>query len=263
MLGESYKLGYTHFWKYDNPLKIKQSSTLIVYRGVEFINDNLVRVSQPDFSVLATNLNSKNLRRSIGSSDNEFGTNLDYTLTLYGTNFESSEMAVNTYAEFSDFSTWIADHNVLHVKFAGGYLWDNEQLVQARFYFGGFGNRGFDNDEIKQFRKVFRFPGIPIYSMMTEKFGKILLENAFPPIRFSNVELANQLLNHVDFSVYTQGLLTHSDIGDYWVDIGAQMDLKLKHWYNLESTLSAGIAKAWSDKMHDWEWFISFKLLKD
>jgi len=263
MLGESYRLGHNHFWIYDNPHKIKQSSTLTVYRSVEFINDNLIRVSQPDFSVLATNLNSKNLRRSIGSSDYEFGTNFDYTLTLYGTNFDSAEIAVNTYAEFSDFSTWIADHNVLHVKFAGGYLWDNEQLIQARFYFGGFGNRGFDNDEIKQFRKVFRFPGIPIYSMMTEKFGKILFENAFPPIRFSNIEFANQLLNHVDFSVYTQGLLTRSDIGDYWVDVGAQMDLKLKHWYNLESTLSAGIAKAWSDKINDWEWFISFKLLKD
>ena len=263
MLGESYKLGHTHFWKYDNPLKIKQSSTLTVYRGVEFVNDNLVRVSQPDFSVLATNLNSKNLRRSIGSSDYEFGTNFDYTLTLYGTNFDSLETAVNTYAEFSDFSTWIAHHNVLHVKFAGGYLWDNEQLVQARFYFGGFGNRGIDNDEIKQFRKVFRFPGIPIYSMMTKKFAKILFENAFPPIRFSNIELANQLLNHVDFSVYSQGLLTRSDLGDYWIDVGAQMDLKLKHWYNLESTLSAGIAKAWSNKMNDWEWFISLKLLKD
>ncbi|HEY7751763.1 MAG TPA: hypothetical protein VH917_05675, partial [Ignavibacteriaceae bacterium] len=263
MIGESYKLGHTYYWKFDNPLKIKQASTFTLYRGVEFINDNLVPVSQPDFSVLTTNLNSKNLRRSIGSSDYEFGTNFDYTLTLYGTNFDSLELALNTYAEFSDFSTWILDHNVLHVKFAGGFLWDNEQLVQARFYFGGFGNRGFDNDEIKQFRRVFRFPGIPIYSLMTDRFAKILCENAFPPVRFGNLEVANQLINHLDFSVYSQGMLTKSDFGDYWVDIGAQLDLKFKHWYNLESTLSAGIAKAWSDKINDWEWFVSFKLLKD
>jgi hypothetical protein len=234
-----------------------------LYRGVEFINDNLVRVSQPDFAVFGTNTNSRNLRRSIGSSDYEYGIDFDYNLTLYGTNFDSPEVAVNNYAEFSDFSTWLADHNVFHVKFAGGYLWDNENLVQARFYFGGFGNRGFDNDEIKQFRRIFRFPGIPIYSLMTDRFGKILIENAFPPLRFGNLEFANQIINHIDFAVYTQGLITRSDIGDYWVNAGAQLDLKLKHWYNLESTLSAGVAKAWSDKMNDWEWFISFKLLKD
>ena len=54
-----------------------------------------------------------------------------------------------------------------------------------------------------------------------------------------------------------------SEMGDYWIDLGAQMDIKLKHWYNLESTISAGIAKAWSDKMNNWEWFLSIKILKD
>ena len=60
MLGERYKLGYTYYWLYDNPLKIKQATTFTLYRNVEYVYDNLVRVSQPDFAVLATNLNSKN-----------------------------------------------------------------------------------------------------------------------------------------------------------------------------------------------------------
>lgn len=263
-IGTQFKLGHTYFWKYDNPTKIKQATTLTFYRDVGFINDNLVRVSQPDFAVLATNLNYKGLRKSIGSSDYEFGNELNWTITLYGTEFDQPEVAFNSYIELSDYSTWLWNHNVLHVKIAGGYNFENENLVQSLFYIGGFGNRGVDNDEIKQFRRIFRFPGIPIYSLVTSKFGKIMLENDFSPIRTSGWLLLDQFVNHFDFAIYSQGLVTQSEIGDYLIDIGAQMDIKLKHWYNLESTFSAGVAKAWSwSGYNDWEWFLSIKLLKD
>ena len=265
MLGTQVKIGHTYYWMYDNPHKIKQATTLTLYRDVEFVYDNLVRVSQPDFAVLATNLNSKNLRKTIGSSDYEYGNEINWTIALYGTEFDQPEFAANTYAELSNFRTWLWSHNVLHVKVAGGYLWYNEDIVQSEFYFGGFGNRPVDNDEVKQFRRIFRFPGISIYSLVSEEFGKLLLENAFPPIRVSNWLLLEQFVNHFDFSVYTQGLITKSDEANYWVDIGAQMDIKLKHWYNLESTFSAGIAKAWAlpNGINNWEWFLSIKLLKD
>jgi hypothetical protein len=76
--------------------------------------------------------------------------------------------------------------------------------------------------------------------------------------------LLDQFVNHFDFTVYSQGLITQSDLGKYLIDLGAQMDIKFKHWYNLESTFSAGIAKAWSHSgYNDWEWFLSIKLLKD
>lgn len=262
--GTQVKLGHTYFWKYDNPTKIKQATTFTLYRDVRFINDNLIPVSQPDFAVLATNLNFKNLRKSIGSSDYEFGNEINWTLGVYGTEFDQPEVALNTYIELSDYSTWLWNHNVLHVKISGGYNKENENLIQSLFYIGGFGNRGVDNDEIKQFRRVFRFPGIPIYSLVTSKFGKILIENAFPPIRTSGWLLLEQFVNHFDFSFYANGLVTQSNLGNYLADVGAQMDVKFKHWYNLESTFSAGIAKAWSwSGYNDWEWFLSIKLLKD
>lgn len=263
-IGTQFKLGHTHFWKYDNPMKIKQETNLTFYRNIEFINDNLIPVSQPDFAVLASNLNVKNLRKSIGSSDFELGNELNWTIGLYGTEFDQPEVAFNSYIELSNFSTWLWNHNVLHVKIAGGYNYENENLVQSLFYLGGFGNRAVDNDEIKQFRRIFRFPGIPIYSLTTSKFGKMMLENAFPPIRTSGWLFLDQFVNHFDFAIYSQGLVTQSEIGNYLIDVGAQMDIKLKHWYNLESTFSAGIAKAWSwSGYNDWAWFLSIKLLKD
>ncbi|MGB5289762.1 MAG: hypothetical protein WBN42_14830, partial [Ignavibacteriaceae bacterium] len=263
-IGTQFKLGHTYYWKYDNPIKIKQATTLTFYRDVEFINDNLVRVSQPDFAVMATNLNIKNLRKSIGSSDYEFGNDINWTLSLYGTEFDKPEVTLNSYVELSNFSTWLWNHNVLHVKIAGGYSWENENLIQGLFYIGGFGNRGVDNDEVRQFRRIFRFPGIPIYGLVTTRFGKILLENDFPPIRTSGWLLLDQFVNNFDFTVYSQGLITQSGLGKYLIDLGAQMDIKFKHWYNLESTFSAGIAQAWSSSgFNDWEWFLSIKLLKD
>ncbi|MEJ2494942.1 MAG: hypothetical protein P8Y79_11520 [Ignavibacteriaceae bacterium] len=95
--------------------------------------------------------------------------------------------------------------------------------------------------------------------MMTTKFFKLMFENAFPPIRVSGWELADQFVNHFDFSLYSQPLITNAEQGNYWINLGAQMDIKLKHWSNLESTISAGIAKAWSEKMTDWEWFLSIR----
>jgi hypothetical protein len=263
MIGSQFKLGHTYYWLYDKPHTIKQELSLAFFTGVEFINDNLVRVSQPDFSVIAYNLTSKNLRRTIGSSDYENGDQISLTLTLYGTNFESPDALLNGYLEYDRYSLWLADHNVAHLKLAGGYMIDNEKVIQGRFYFGGFGNRAVDNGLIKQFRKIFRFPGIPIYRMMTTKFVKLMFENAFPPVRVSGWALGNQFINHFDFSVYSQSLVTESEFGNYWINVGAQMDIKFKHWYNLESTFSAGIAKAWSEKMTDWEWFLSLKLLRN
>ena len=135
--------------------------------------------------------------------------------------------------------------------------------LQARFYFGGFGNREVENVDVKQYRKVFRFPGIPIYSLSTDKFVKLMIENNLPPLRFSNASIGRHYLYHVDLSFYSQGLIVNSEAGKYWGNAGGQINFVFKHWDNLESTFSAGIAKAWFEKGNDWEWFLSFKLLKN
>ena len=126
MIGSQFKLGHTHYWLYDKPHTIKQETSLAFFRGVEFINDNLVRVSEPDFGVAVYNLTSKNLRRTIGSSGYEQGDQVSFTLTLYGTKFfEIVEALLNGYLEYERYSLWIADNNVAHLTLAGGYVIDN------------------------------------------------------------------------------------------------------------------------------------------
>lgn len=263
MIGSKLRLDYTNYWVYDNPLKIKQQTEIAIYKDVKFINDNLVKVSQPDFMVAQSSFDLKNQRRSIGSSDFEFGNDFTATLMVFGFNPKNPQYAYQLWAELGNLSTWLFTHNVLQLRISGGYDKPNNALGQARFFFGGFGNREVENVDVKQYRKVFRFPGIPIYSLSAESFLKLMVENNFPPLRFSNISIGRQYLNHIDFSIYSQGLIAKSEQGTYWGDLGGQINFIFKHWDNLETTFSAGAAKAWFQNGNDWEWFLSFKLLKN
>jgi len=262
MLGSKIRLANTHYWIYDNPQKMKQQSEFAFYTGVEYINDNLVRVSTPDFFVAQTALNSQSLRRTIGSSDFESGNEYSITTMYFGSDPRAPKTGFQLYAEWDHFTPYIVPHNVLHFKIAAGYHNANSRLSQSRFFFGGFGNRTLENVDAKQFRKVFRFPGIPIYSLGVDRFAKLMVENNFPPVRFGEVSFGQHFMNHLDASVFTNVLVTNTHRW-FSIDVGAQANIVFKHWSNLESTLSAGAARAWSMGNPSDEWFISFKLLRN
>lgn len=262
MLGDKIRLANTHYWIFDNPLKTKQLSEIVLYTNVSSINDNIVRVSQPDFVIAQTAFNAQNLRRSIGSVDFESGNEFNLALMLFGSNPKSPQTSFNVYGEWDNYSIAFARHNVFHFKLAAGVHQVNDKLLQSRFYFGGFGNRALENVNVKQFRKVFSFPGIPVFSLGSDRFAKLMFENNFPPIRFTSVSLGEHYVSHLDVSLFSQALLTKSQQSWWGVDVGAQINFVLKHWFNLESTLSAGVARAWMQKRVSDEWFVSWKLLK-
>ena len=172
MIGTKITLGHTHFWVYDNPQKVTQKTEVDYYTGVESINDNLIKVSQPNFAFVQTSLNSKYLRRSIGSSDFEEGNEFNITAMAFLAGSKKIQSAQALYADWDNYSTWLAPHNVFHFNLSSGYDFTNENLQQAYYYFGGFGNRAVENTPVKQYREVFRFPGIPIYSLSTDRFLK-------------------------------------------------------------------------------------------
>ncbi len=263
MIGTKVSFANTHYWLYDNPHKIMQKTEVDFYSGVKSINDNLIKVSQPDFFTISTKLNSKNLRRSIGSVDYENGNEFNITLNTFTSNYKNPEVAGEAHIEWDNFSNWIIPHNIFHFKIGVGYNKENDKLLQAHYFFGGFGNRVVEDMEVKQYRDLFRFPGIPIYSLTTDQFAKILVENNLPPIRIGNLGLGQNYLNYIDMSLFSSALLTKTDRIQPWVDIGGQVNFVFKHWFNLESTFSVGIAKAWYEAGHSWEWFLSYKILKN
>lgn len=263
MLGSKYTLGYLNYWVYDNPLKIKQNTELAIYNGIKFINDNLTEVRQPDFAVLKSELDIRDLRKTIGSIDWESGDWLRFTVLGYASDPKALKYSGQIMGEWDNYFLFLADHNVSHFKLTAGYHFKNEELPETKFFFGGFGNREIENEPVKQFEKMFRFPGVPIYSIISDQFIKVMFENSLPPLRIPNVAVGSTELKNINLSLFTQGLLTDTPDINKWIDVGAQINIMFEHWYNLESTISAGIAKAWWKGGYDTEWFISWKLLKD
>ncbi len=263
MTGSRYGIEYSHYWVYDNPLKIIQKWGIDYYSGINFLTDNIIKVSQPDFAVVQTTLNSKDLRRSIGSIDFEEGNEFDLALLGFTSVKYKTEAAGQFYGKWDNFSTWLTSHNIFHFQLSAGYTLNTKNLVQAKFYLGGFGNRYLEDQDPDQYRKPFSFPGIPIYDLQEDNFGKILIENKFPPVRFSDAFIRNQFLSNFNISLYSQTLLSNSGKIKMWNDLGTQINIVFHHWYNLESTLSAGIAEAWYKGGKSWEWFVSLKLLRN
>jgi hypothetical protein len=263
MIGTKLTLGYTHYWIFDNPLKVMQTFSVDYYTKVKYINDNLVKVSQPDFSVFQTNFNAKDLRKSIGSIDFEDGNEFNLTIMAFGVKDPAWLVAGELFGEWDNYSIWLTPHNIFHFKLASGLTTRTDYVVQAKYYFGGFGNRQLEDTDVMQFRKVFRFPGVPIYDLSAEKFFKATLENELPPLRFSNAAIGQHYLSHISMSLYSQALILKSVQQQNWVDIGTQVNFVLRHWFNLESTVSTGIAKAWYNGGNSWEWFVSYKLLRN
>ncbi len=263
MLGERYSVGYNYYWIYDNPLKVKQTTELSVYRGIKFINDNRTEVKQADFATLKSDLEIRDVRKTIGSIDWESGDLLKFSILGYTSNPDNPQFSGQLMGEWDKYFIFLAKHNVLHLKAATGYHFINDNLPETMFFFGGFGNREIENEPVKQFEKMFRFPGVPIYSITADKFLKVMVENSLPPLRIPNVSLGTIELKNINFSFFTQGLISDSPELEKIVDAGLQLNIMFQHWYNLESTFSAGFAKAWWKNGNDTEWFISWKLLRD
>ena len=263
MLGGRYSIGYNHYWIFDNPLKVKQITELSIYRGIKFINDNLTEVNQPDFAILKSEIEIRDLRKTIGSIDWESGDLFKFSVLGYGSNPDDPQFSGQLMGEWDKLFLFLTEHNVLHLKSSAGYHIVNNNLPETMFFFGGFGNREIENEPVKQFEKMFRFPGVPIYSITSDKFIKVMVENSFPPIRIPDLSIGSLDLKNINFSIFSQGLVSDSPEIDKIVNLGAQLNIMFQHWYNLESTISTGFAKAWWRSGNDTEWFISWKLLKD
>jgi len=263
LTGTKVLLENTHYWKFDNPHKVKQTTGLTFYTGIVAINDNLIKVTNPDFGIFETGINSRNIRKAIGSVDNEYGT--EWTVTLSGliSRPENPQLMGGMHAEWNYYTPFVAPHNIFHLQAAGGLLHNPENLAIGQFYFGGFGNRHLENKPVKQFREVFRFPGAPVFSIDASAFGKLMLEHNLPPLRFNHLRFGQHYLGHVDASTFVGGLIVESRFSHRWFNVGGQVNFVFKHWFNLESTLSLGAARAWSARGNSTEWFISYKLLRD
>jgi hypothetical protein len=90
-----------------------------------------------------------------------------------------------------------------------------------------------------------------------------MFENNLPPLRFGGVGIGQHYLDYIDMSLFSNALVANTNGYNLWGDIGAQINFVFKDWFNLQSTFSAGIAKSWFKSGDSWQWFLSYKILKN
>ena len=158
------------------------------------------------------------------------------------------------------------DHTSLWVRTAAGKSFGERGNSFSNFFFGGFGNNWVDYDEVRRYREFYSFPGVDLDAIGGREFGKATLELTLPPLRFRKVGIAGLYSNWARLALFSSGLITDNEQGSFdrrIYDAGAQVDVSLVIFSNLESTFSVGYAKAFEQgsKSSD-EVMVSLKLLR-
>ncbi len=262
--GSYLKIFNKHYWIYDNPNTLIQETEFTFYKGISSLNENSVKVSVPDILYFQTKTNYKSLRKSIGSCDYENGLEANVFAGSFTGLKGKYQSSFFTFSDLSFYNTWLTNHNVYILSLSGGYQSINKYLPFAQFYFGSFGNREIDCDPVKQYRETFSFPGVEPYAVSSHQFIKLSLENNFPPVRFYSLSFFNHFLSHIDYSIFSQLLVSEFNSQNTFANAGIQLNLIFDHWYNIETTFSVGYAKSFRKfNCYDDEVMISFKLLKN
>ena len=99
---------------------------------------------------------------------------------------------------------------------------------------------------------VVSFPGLEINEVGGRTFAKGGAEWTLPPLRFRKFGFTNFYATWLRLAFFGNGIVTNPDRAawrrEVW-DVGVQMNLKLVLFFSLESTLSAGYARAFEDAL--------------
>jgi hypothetical protein len=141
-------------------------------------------------------------------------------------------------------------HSSIWVRGSAGYAFGDIDDDFSRFFFGGFGNNYVDHETEKRYREYDSFPGIEIDEVGWRSFAKGLVEWTLPPVRFESVGAPGFYFNWLRPALFAGAIRTDPDDDAFTRTLstaGAQIDLKMVIFSNLQSILSVGYARAFED----------------
>jgi hypothetical protein len=219
----------------------------------------------PRFMSVAFRMNYLALLRTLGANDAEKGMKASFNIN---TQFGTERYLPKMYGTF-DAGMILWDHSSAWLRTVAGYSFGERDNTISNFYFAGFGNNWVDHGEVRRYRDYYSFPGVPIddqASLGGTNFVKAMLEWDLPPLRFRRIGFPIVYANWARLALFTGGMLTNVDddaLRGKATNAGAQLDVKLVLFSNLESTLSGGYATAFRDGVHRTdEWMASLKILR-
>ncbi|HLA99814.1 MAG TPA: hypothetical protein VJO14_00385 [Bacteroidota bacterium] len=214
------------------------------------------------FLALSLRLNYSALQRTLGAVDYEKGMKATANLS---SKYGREKFFPRLYSTL-DLGMILWDHSSLWLRTSAGKAFGDRSNSLVNFYFGGFGNNWVDHGEIRRYRDYYSFPGVEINDVGGSSFVKALLEWDLPPLRFRRVGLPIAYANWARLAFITAGVVTNPEdelLRQRAVNAGAQLDIKMVLFSNLESTLSGGFAAAFRPHLpRSNEWMVSLKILR-
>jgi hypothetical protein len=258
--GHSATLSYHQYIVYNRPKTIDYTITGAYYGGLDTLPE-YQNVAAPfrEYATLRGQLDYKDLRKTIGAVDFERGhgwTAVASASTVH------SDFFPRVYATYERGFLLPLEHSSLWLRGAGGKSWGDRTNVFANFYFGGFGNNWIDWQEVRRYRDHYSFPGLELNEVGGNEFARGSIEWTLPPVRFRRVGVPSLYTNWARLALFSSALATRSDVNHHVHDVGAQVDVSLVMFSNLESMFSVGYATAFEKGDRSNEIMVSLKLLR-
>lgn len=261
--GHSASVSYHQFVVYERPKTVDYTLSAAYYGGLDTLPEyQNVRAPFTEYATVRAQLDSKDLRRTIGAVDYERG--YRWTLGSSGS-VVNSEFFPRLYATYDRGFLLPIDHSSIWLRGAAGKSWGDRTNAFSNFFFGGFGNNWVDHQEVRRYREYYSFPGLELNEAGGNDFARGSVEWTLPPVRFRRVGVPSFYMNWARLALFTSALVT--DVGaqefrrDVY-DVGAQADFSLVLFSNLESTFSVGYAMAFDGNDRSNEVMVSLKLLR-
>jgi hypothetical protein len=259
--GESLKLAHSQYLIYDTPRTLALDWSVAGYTGLNALPEYQNVSTNNIGNLLDANLGLKfsNLQRAQGAVDDEAGTAWGIHTRLYYTHGAFPSVWGNY-----DRGFLLPRNSAFWLRSSAGKSYGNINSPFASFYFGAFGNNYIDHLSIDRYREYYSFPGVAIDAIGGQSFGKLLGEYNLPPLRFREFGTTWLYVNWARFTVFSSDLvtnLTSVPSRANFVNLGAQLDVRLVLFTYLSSTFSSGYAAAEHDGHITTEYMFSLKIL--
>ena len=259
---------------FDPPINLVYNVSLGGYYGLDqspdFQQIQFTGFDDNFYLNLTNSLAFSNVRGSLGGVDGEKGISAVAWFSLVESAGKFFPRAIGTF----DFGIPLpGKHFSFWGRTAIGSSFSDKYNPFTRFGFAAFGNNYVDFQSARRYRGPFSFPGLRYTadrSIIAKNFGKVMGEFVIPPIRLKKFGGHRFFANWIQPMVFGSFLGTRNvdfegrEFIEEFVNVGAQIDIRLVTFSFLPSTISVGYANAWDleeGKRYD-EWMISLQLLR-
>jgi hypothetical protein len=261
--GEAVSVSYHDYLAYELPKVFEYTVTAAYYGNLDTVPEfQNVRSPYREYSTLGFLLKYQDTLQTTGAIEDERGVRWSLGANASRVN---GEVFPKFTATLDLGALTPLDHSSVWLRTAAGRSTGDRANPFSNFYFGGFRNNYVDYREVKRFRDTPSLPGLEIDEAGGKDFGKATLEWDLPPVTFRKLGFYGLYARWARLALFTTYLGTDLLDREYRRNIrgvGAQVDVSLVLFSDLESTFSLGYGVARENGRNSYEVMASLKLLR-